>query len=107
MNINSNASGFKLGVMSGIAGTTLYLSPEQVSSKEKAIYFDNKVDIFALGLILLEITSNMGTFQEKVHSFNKLKMMREIPDGCSARTYPEGEIILKLTEPSPHNRPSA
>lgn len=100
-------NGIKLDMLSGLAGTRMYLSPEQLDPMENNIYVDNKVDIYALGLILLEVASNIGTLHEKIEYFDRLKTKREIPESCSAFNQIEGELILRLTETSPKRRPTA
>ena len=56
-----------------IAGTPRYLSPEAVAGKR----FDERADIFALGLILQEIT----TLQYAVSGADSNEVMRKILDG--------------------------
>ena len=43
-------------------GTRLYMSPEQLAGGK----YDNKVDMFALGLIFIELSYPFATYQEKV-----------------------------------------
>lgn len=81
-----------------MAGTRMYLSPEQIAAAGEKIFLDNKVDIYALGLILLELTINIGTTHERMDYFEKVKAKRRLPDGCAIKDKPEGELILKLTE---------
>ena len=51
-------------------GTRLYMSPEQLEGKN----YDNKVDIYALGLIFIELNYPFTTYQERV----KVKLRRYI-----------------------------
>lgn len=65
---------------SKIAGTMLYLAPEV---KNRALYkeidlahkqdFEKKQDIYALGLILLELAVSFSTQSERVQVFSKVK----------------------------------
>lgn len=63
-------------------GTPLYFSPEQseqyMNSKIKR-EVDEKVDIYALGLVLLEMTYSITTTHEKFNSFNYVKDKRLLP----------------------------
>ena len=40
-----------------------------------------KVDIYSLGLILLELSTNINTTHEKLSSFNFVKEKRQLPPG--------------------------
>ena len=103
---NSNAS--------GCVGTPLYFSPEQsmqyYGGKNKTHHeLDEKVDIYALGLILLELsTQSTATSHEKMSTFNFVKEKRRLPPHSKhlAGTV-EGELILLLTEERAESRPSA
>jgi len=51
-------------------GTPLYCAPEQLSLS----HYDNKVDIYSLGIILFELYSIMETSHEKNDLINKLRL---------------------------------
>lgn len=55
-------------------GTMIYSSPEQIHSS----HYDNRTDIFSLGLILFEILYPMKTSMEKITNFQSLRK-GEIP----------------------------
>jgi serine/threonine protein kinase len=57
-----------------MVGTPTYLSPEQ----EKGKGYSEKVDIFALGLILFELCSKFSTYHERLENMNDLKVKRKI-----------------------------
>ncbi len=44
-------------------GTHLYMSPEQLAGKQ----YNEKVDMYALGLILFELLCHMATKMEKIN----------------------------------------
>jgi serine/threonine protein kinase len=50
-------------------GTPLYIAPEQEYSSS----YNNKVDIYALGLILFELFQNMSTTHERFSMIKDLK----------------------------------
>ncbi len=95
---------------SGQVGTPLYLSPEQLAlgkDQNAIIEIDEKVDIYSLGLILLELSCNITTTHEKISTFTMIKEKREFPAWTKIKGSPEGNIIVQLTEPNPRKRPSA
>jgi serine/threonine protein kinase len=56
-------------------GTSTYLSPEQESDKP----YNEKVDIFALGLILCELCCKFSTSHERIATLNDLKNKGLLP----------------------------
>lgn len=84
-------------------GTSTYLSPEQEAGKE----YNEKVDIFALGLILCELYSKFGTFHERIATLNDLKYRQKLPESM-LKSYPiECEIMLMMVKLDASERPSA
>ena len=84
-------------------GTASYASPEQVNSED----YGPEVDIFSLGLILLELCSNFGTEHERAQAFHDVRIARMVPRRVQ-RLFPRAAAhILACTEPDPQNRPSA
>jgi serine/threonine protein kinase len=57
-------------------GTPHYIAPEQTGTK-----YDNKVDIYPLGLILCELHQKFSTQHERGMAFNAVKHKRELPAG--------------------------
>ncbi|CDW72224.1 protein kinase domain containing protein [Stylonychia lemnae] len=96
---------------SGAVGTPLYFSPEQLQSlqntKLKVNYADlgEKIDIYSLGLILLELSSDITTTHEKLTSFNFVKEKRKLPPNSNLQGTVEGDLIMKLTQIAPEKRP--
>jgi len=84
------------------------LSPEQILLEQNPLQvISEKVDIFALGLILLELNCNLKTFSEKVFCFDSLKEKGKLPSGYGLESLVEGNIITALTKVDPSERPSA
>ena len=52
-------------MLSANVGTPFYLGPEMVNEQG----YDEKVDIYALGLILFELCSNFTTFHQKTIAY--------------------------------------
>ena len=84
-------------------GTPLYLAPEQ----EKGEDYDEKVDIYALGLILLEMFTNIRTLHERMRLFNDIKKSHKIPEFIIKSYKYEADLILMMTNCNPNDRPSS
>lgn len=83
-------------------GTPLYLSPEQA----EGIFYDEKVDIFAIGLILFELCYKFSTNHEKIIGFANLRR-GILPEEVEKHMKYETEILKKLTQHESSKRPSA
>mmetsp|Transcript_54021 Transcript_54021/g.160177 ORF Transcript_54021/g.160177 Transcript_54021/m.160177 type:complete len:420 (+) Transcript_54021:1513-2772(+) len=80
-------------------GTTLYMSPEQRAS----LPYDHKVDVYSVGVIVLEMCYPVSTQMERFEVLSKLQA-RELPEGmCGTQV---GDLVLWLTSESPAERPS-
>ncbi len=84
-------------------GTPLYLAPEQ----EQGSNYDSKVDIYALGLILLELFSNFKTIHERNCVFSDLKKKKKLPEEIKRKFKNEAGLILKMTSKDPNERPAS
>ena len=82
-------------------GTYLYLSPEQLARKP----YNEKVDIYALGIILIEMCCFFNTKHERINT------LKEVINGV----YPEKQmkcfenelkLVKKLTKFNPNERPN-
>ncbi|CEP13529.1 hypothetical protein [Parasitella parasitica] len=85
-------------------GTRTYASPEQLAIPAQA--YDEKVDIYSLGIILFELFQPFTTGMERADSIDKLK--RGIfPEGF-LEMYPKvSALILWMLDHKPDHRPSA
>jgi Protein kinase domain len=94
-----------MGTLSGqFMGTPAYMAPEQAEGKA----IDDRVDVYALGLILFEMFTGVPTFQADTPVSLALKQVRERPKSprelepsISTRL---AEIILKCLEKDPQHR---
>ncbi|KAL9365780.1 hypothetical protein Peur_043653 [Populus x canadensis] len=85
-------------IKSGSSGTKSYLAPET----EKGAPIDQKVDIYSLGILFLELLGSFTTMSARAHAINNLREMRVLPESIS--TYED--YILQLVAFSPEERPS-
>ena len=82
-------------------GTYLYQSPEQIENKT----YDQKVDIFALGVILLELVSKFNTESERVQVLQGLKK-NLYPEYLEKDHINEYNLIKKMTKLKKEERPN-
>ena len=86
-----------------IVGTPLYLSPEQIGKK----LYNEKVDIFASGLVLYEMCACFETLMERRESINTLRSGRVVNEKVKEEYKRETELILWMTEIRIDKRPTA
>lgn len=94
--------GKERSLLSQKVGTPLYLSPEQV----EGVFYDEKVDIFSIGLILFELCYKFSTNHEKIIGFANLREGK-IPKEVTKNMVYETAILKELTKIDPKQRPSA
>ena len=82
-------------------GTYLYQSPEQIQNKT----YDQKVDIFALGVILVELVSKFDTEYERVEVLQGLKNDL-YPSYLEKDHLNEFNLIKKMTRLNSDERPN-
>lgn len=82
-------------------GTTLYMSPEQISNQP----YNYKVDIFSLGLILFELFATFSTEMERI---NTLKDVRNniFPVDFKENFNNEYELLRLMLSQVPSDRPT-
>jgi serine/threonine protein kinase len=82
-------------------GTMVYASPEQIHEQS----YDEKTDIYSLGIIFFELLYFMSTKMERAHLLGNLRKNILPPDFL--KNYPkESAFILWLMAPSPEDRPT-
>jgi serine/threonine protein kinase len=82
-------------------GTMQYAAPEQLGD----IHYDKKVDIYSLGLILLDLIYPYKTQMEKSDTYSSLKKERTLKQEFFKDNIKLTEIVLKCTELDPNKRP--
>ncbi|XP_064780585.1 protein kinase containing Z-DNA binding domains isoform X3 [Oncorhynchus masou masou] len=83
-------------------GTPFYMSPEQKTGGN----YDEKTDIFSLGLIWFELLWHMSTVMEKMKVFQSLQT-RTFPSDFREKFILEHKLISKMLSESPANRQNA
>lgn len=84
-------------------GTPLYSAPEQ----ENSTTYDNKVDIFSLGIVLFELSYKFETYQERYQILREIRQSHKLP-AAFMREFPiESHLILEMTNPDPTLRQDA
>lgn len=84
-------------------GTADYSAPEQRS--KQVCQYDHRVDIYSLGIILLEIFYPYNARSEFITLIMRIKEHRGLPDNLTNRWPKLAELILQLTSYSPCDRP--
>lgn len=84
-------------------GTTQYQSPEQLLGKS----YNEKVDIFAIGLILLELCLYFTTNHEKQVTFQQIHQKTFNFKSLGDEFSNEQKLIEKMTQTDASLRPSA
>lgn len=97
------SNGFKASLLSAKVGTPFYLSPEQREDKG----YDEKVDIFSLGLILFELCSNFNTMHQRSLKHNRIREDRVVDYEMEEDMSHEATLIKLMTNRNPKDRPSA
>lgn len=83
-------------------GTASYAAPEQITDT----HYGPEVDIFALGMILLELFSNFTSEHERAKAFHNCRHRRELEPWLQG-TYPEvSALVLACTQNERSRRPT-
>lgn len=99
----------QLNSMTGQVGTALYVAPELNSKTSKAMY-NQKVDIYSLGIILFEMCYKpMETGMERIKILMNIRSKEIIiPDEINERDTPKTiQILRSLLNHDPSQRPTS
>ncbi|VDK34184.1 unnamed protein product [Taenia asiatica] len=91
-------------------GTIFYMSPEIASKRKTRLVYDEKVDIYSLGIILFEMFyRRTNTLMERVNVLNDIRKPNIIfPDDWDAQTKPKQTTLIRaLLQHDPARRPTA
>ncbi|KAI5950161.1 GCN2 [Candida jiufengensis] len=87
------------GELSTVVGTVFYTAPEVSSGR-----YDEKVDMFSLGVIFFEMCYSLSTGMERALILNRL---RQQVYPTNWKNSPEKKIVEQLLNPNAEQRPSA
>ncbi|XP_076449098.1 eukaryotic translation initiation factor 2-alpha kinase 1-like [Babylonia areolata] len=83
-------------------GTETYAAPEQI----KGTRYDNKCDMYSLGIILFEMCNRFTTDMERYKTINDVRQER-MPEQFTKQWPKQEELVQKLTSQTPADRPTA
>jgi len=83
-------------------GTPMYTSPEQ----EAGGHYDERTDIYSLGLIFYEMLVSFSTGHERYIHFNMIKHEHKLPESFMKHFEKESLLILNMTCKEPQDRPT-
>lgn len=98
-----NSPQFESAKLSEMVGTPLYQSPEQIECKP----YNEKVDIYAMGLILYEMCECFKTGMERNDKISMLRSDQYIDPLITEKFPLEAELVKWMTRYKPSERPSA
>ncbi len=101
-NYNSNVT-YESIKFSECVGTPLYLSPEQANGQ----HYNEKADIYAMGVILYEMCSSFKTVMHKRESLENLRNNHIINPEIERNFPSESNLIKWMTNKKPSDRPTA
>ncbi len=73
----------------------------------KSSQYDQSADIFSVGIILLELYNKFQTDMERAVSIVNLRDKCQVPSLMHQHYAAESALVLEMTHPLPHLRPSA
>ncbi|KYQ91316.1 putative protein serine/threonine kinase [Tieghemostelium lacteum] len=88
-------------------GTLFYTSPEQEAGTSGDGGYDDKVDMYSLGIVFFEMWYVFSTGHERVIVLNDLRNKAKFPEEFERNHPRQAKLIRWLTEKDPLKRPSA
>ncbi|XP_059478239.1 eIF-2-alpha kinase GCN2 isoform X2 [Neocloeon triangulifer] len=98
------------GALTGHVGTALYSAPELNTIAGQVVFYNQKVDIYSLGIIFFEMChAPLGTTMERVKVLVALRQQDiNLPADFSKEEHPQQVHVIKwLLNHDPSKRPSA
>ncbi|WFD17826.1 non-specific serine/threonine protein kinase [Malassezia caprae] len=120
-NLHAMDGGLRESVLSGSTadlkeltsglGTFSYIAPEVLSKQGLSTKYNQKVDMFSLGIIFFEMIASQRYYTTTMERFQLLRQLRmpqvELPKGWDrTRFAAQTEIILQLLDHDPAKRPT-
>jgi translation initiation factor 2-alpha kinase 1 len=100
----SPSTEFSTSAHTASVGTHSYASPEQLSDT----VYDEKSDVYSIGLVLLELFTIFGSAMERAKVFEAARKCPPLLPSTLKDRYPEvHDIIAKCLDKDPMKRPSA
>ena len=87
----------------GVCGTGFYIAPEI----ELANQYDEKVDIFSLGIVVFELWNSFNTEMERFITLRDVRESGKLPDVFLKQHPDVAKLISWLLSPDPASRPTA
>lgn len=88
----------------GVCGTGFYIAPEIELANR---FYDEKVDIFSLGIVVFELWNSFDTEMERFVTLKELREKAKLPEKF-VKMHPDvGQFVAWLLDPNPAARPSA
>lgn len=84
-------------------GTRTYAAPEQLAGTT----YDEKADIYSLGIILFELFQPFSTGMERSYLLNDLKHQNKVPETFKQKYPKESKWVQQMMHTNPCERPSA
>ncbi|KAI8146326.1 kinase-like domain-containing protein [Fennellomyces sp. T-0311] len=94
----------RLHKLTSAVGTRTYAAPEQLAVPPQA--YDEKVDIYSLGIIFFELYQPFTTVMERACAIGRLKK-GVFPEGFVENYPKESALILWMMDDNPAHRPTA
>jgi translation initiation factor 2-alpha kinase 4 len=98
------SSGDEFSGMTTGVGTPVYCSPEQL---EGTAHYDQKVDIFALGVIFFEMCYRFSTGMERIEVLKEMRDKGTLPQEFEEKNPRKADLLKKMIVRTPSDRPTA
>lgn len=86
-------------------GTVLYVAPEVLTTAGDSTNYDQKVDMYSLGIMFLEMTCQFATGMERHQALRQARQSIALPTELQSES--ACKVLQWLLQHSPRNRPTA